>query len=285
MINIRDLSLSFGGQVLFENVNLKFTKGNCYGVIGANGAGKSSFLKVLSSEIEPSSGQIVLPDGMRLCVLKQDQHLYDDCPVIETVIRGHEELFSIIEERDSIYEKDNFSEEDGLRVADLETQFAELNGWEAEAEAEQLIVSLGVKDSVDGRYMRDLSAEDKVRVLLAQALFSKADILVMDEPTNNLDGEAIIWLENFLQNHQSTIIIVSHDRHFMDNVCVYMVDIDRGTMTLYPGNYSFWKEASTLAVQQKMEQNKSVEAKKKELQKFVQRFSAQCFKGTTSYGA
>jgi ATPase subunit of ABC transporter with duplicated ATPase domains len=274
MLTVSNISLRFGKRTLFEEVNLKFTPGNVYGLIGANGAGKSTFVKILSGEIEPTTGSVSMDPGERMSVLKQNQNAYDDETVLNTVIRGNERLYEIIQEKDAIYAKPDFSEEDGNRAAELEAEFAEMNGWEAESDAASLLSGLGIKEGLHYNVMADMNPTDKVKVLLAQALFGNPDILLLDEPTNNLDIESILWLENFLMNFKNTVIVVSHDRHFLDNVCTYIADLDFKKITLYGGNYSFWYESSQLAARQKADQNKKAEEKKKELEEFIRRFSA-----------
>lgn len=274
MLTVSNISLRFGKRTLFEEVNLKFTPGNVYGLIGANGAGKSTFVKILSGEIEPTSGNVSMDPGERMSVLKQNQNAFDDETVLNTVIRGNERLSEIIVEKDAIYAKPDFSEEDGNRAAELEAEFAEMNGWEAESDAASLLSGLGIKEDLHYNIMADMNPTDKVKVLLAQALFGNPDILLLDEPTNNLDIESILWLENFLMNFKNTVIVVSHDRHFLDNVCTYIADLDYKKITLYGGNYSFWYESSQLAARQKADQNKKAEEKKKELEEFIRRFSA-----------
>lgn len=278
MITTSSLSLRFGARPLFEDVNIKFTPGNCYGLIGANGAGKSTFLKILSGEIESTSGQVIIPAGLRLSVLKQDHFEFDEFAVIPTVLKGHARLYEIMEEKDAIYSKADFSEEDGLRAAELEGEFAELNGWEAEAEAASLLNGLGITEELHHKKMQELTGSEKVKVLLAQALFGHPDILLLDEPTNHLDIASIAWLEDFLADLDSTVIVVSHDRHFLNQVCTHIADIDYGKIQLYVGNYDFWMESSQLALQQAKEANKKAEAKIKELQEFIQRFSANASK-------
>jgi ATPase subunit of ABC transporter with duplicated ATPase domains len=274
MLTVSNISLRFGKRILFEEVNLKFTPGNVYGLIGANGAGKSTFVKILSGEIDPTTGNVSMDPGERMSVLKQNQNAFDDETVLNTVIRGNERLSEIILEKDAIYEKPDFSEEDGNRAAELEAEFAEMNGWEAESDAASLLSGLGIKEDLHYTIMADINPTDKVKVLLAQALFGNPDILLLDEPTNNLDIESILWLENFLMNFKNTVIVVSHDRHFLDNVCTYIADLDFKKITLYGGNYSFWYESSQLAARQKADQNKKAEEKKKELEEFIRRFSA-----------
>ncbi|MCG8477409.1 MAG: ATP-binding cassette domain-containing protein [Cytophagales bacterium] len=278
MLSVSNLSLRFGKRTLFEDVNLKFTEGNCYGVIGANGAGKSTFLKILSGEIGPNSGNVAMTPGARMTVLKQDHHAFDDCQVLETVLRGHEELYRIMKEKDEIYMKEDFSEEDGIRASELEAQFAEMDGWNAESDAATLLSGLRVKEELHYRQMSELSGSEKVRVLLAQALFGNPDILLLDEPTNDLDVETIAWLEDFLLDFKNIVIVVSHDRHFLDTVCTHMVDIDFSKISIHTGNYTFWYESSQLALKQRADQNKKMEDKKKELQAFVERFAANASK-------
>ncbi|MCX5779218.1 MAG: ATP-binding cassette domain-containing protein [Firmicutes bacterium] len=278
MITTSDLTLSFGGRPLFEEVNIKFTPGNCYGLIGANGAGKSTFLKILAGEIEASKGNVIIPSGQRLSVLKQDHFEFDEFEVIQTVLKGHTRLYAIMEEKEAVYAKVDFSEADGLKAAELEGEFAELGGWESEAEAATLLNGLGVREELHNKKMQELDGSDKVKVLLAQALFGHPDILLLDEPTNHLDIKSIAWVENFLCDLDSTVIVVSHDRHFLNSVCTHIADIDYGKIQLYVGNYDFWMESSQLALQQAKDANKKTEAKIKELQEFVQRFSANASK-------
>jgi len=278
MITTNGLTLRFGTRPLFEDVNIKFTPGNCYGLIGANGAGKSTFLKILSGEIEANSGTVNIPSGLRLSVLKQDHFEFDQFDVIQTVLKGHARLFSIMEEKDAIYSKADFTEEDGIKAAELEGEFAELNGWEAEAEAASLLNGLGVAEEFHTKKMHELNGSEKVKVLLAQALFGHPDILLLDEPTNHLDIASISWLEDFLYDMDSTVIVVSHDRYFLNQVCTHIADIDYGKIQLYVGNYDFWLESSQLALQQAKDANKKAEAKIKELQEFIQRFSANASK-------
>lgn len=278
MISTTGLTLRFGGRTLFENVNLKFFAGNCYGLIGANGSGKSTFLKILSGEIEPSKGEVAVTPGERLAVLKQNHFEYDNYGVLETVILGHRRLAEVIKEKEALYAKPDFSEADGLKVADLEAEFAEMNGWDAEADAAKLLNGLGIGDEWHDQKMQELEANQKIRVLLAQALFGNPDILLLDEPTNHLDLAAVSWLENFLYNFENTVIVVSHDRHFLNKVCTHIADIDFGKIQLYVGNYDFWYESSQLALRQMKEANKKTEAKIKELQEFIQRFSANASK-------
>lgn len=278
MIEARNVTLRFGKRTLFEDVNLKFTSGNCYGLIGANGAGKSTFLKLLSGEIETSSGEIIVSKGARLSVLKQDHYAYDENTVMETVIMGNSKLYKVSKEKEELYSHTDFTEEDGMRLAELEAEFMELNGWEAESEAGELLANLGIPVEDHSSLMKEIPAKKKVKVLLAQALFGNPDILLLDEPTNNLDIEAIRWLEEFLINYQNTVIVVSHDRHFLNKVCTHIADIDYGKIKLYIGNYDFWYESSQLALKQMKEANKKKEEKIKELQDFIARFSANASK-------
>ncbi|SHM74051.1 ATPase components of ABC transporters with duplicated ATPase domains [Cyclobacterium lianum] len=274
MISVDNLSLKFGKRTLFEEVNLKFTPGNCYGVIGANGAGKSTFLKILTGEIDSTTGVVNITPGQRMAVLSQNHFGFQEEEVLRTVIMGHRKLFEIMTEKDAIYLKEDFTEEDGNRAAALEAEFAEMDGWNAESDAAALLSGLGVTESLHGKLMKDLSGDQKVRVLLAQALFGNPDILILDEPTNDLDTETIGWLEDFLINFKNLVIVVSHDRHFLDQVATHIVDIDFGKINIYSGNYSFWYESSQLAAKQKADQNKKAEEKRKELQSFIERFSA-----------
>lgn len=278
MISASNLSLRYGKRVLFEDVNIKFTPGNCYGIIGANGAGKSTFLKILSGEIDPSTGQIAITPGERMSVLKQNHFVFDEMQVLQTVLKGNKKLWDVITEKDALYAKPDFSEADGDRVGELETLFAEMDGWNAESNASELLSGLGVPESLHSKFMKDLNGKEKVRVLLAQALFGNPDILLLDEPTNDLDVDTISWLENFLADFQNTVIVVSHDRHFLDAVCTHVADIDFGKIQIYTGNYSFWYESSQLALRQRSDQNKKVEDKRKELQEFIERFSANASK-------
>ena len=278
MLSVSNLSLRYGKRVLFEEVNLKFTPGNCYGVIGANGAGKSTFLKILSGEVDPTTGQVSMNPGARMSVLKQNHFEYDDKGVLETVMMGNMKLMEVIREKDAIYSKADFTEEDGHRAAELEVLFAEMDGWDAESNAASLLSALGVTEDLHQKKMAEISGKEKVRVLLAQALYGNPDILLLDEPTNDLDVETITWLENFLADFQNTVIVVSHDRHFLDTVCTHVADIDFGKIQLYSGNYTFWYEMSQLALRQRSDQNKKVEDKRKELQEFVERFSANASK-------
>jgi len=278
VISAVGVTLRFGGRVLFEDVNIKFTDGNCYGLIGANGTGKSTFLKILSGEIEPSKGEVVIPEGKRLAVLKQDHFAYDNYSVIDTVIMGHERLYDIMRQKESLYSKADFNDEDGIILSELEGEFAELNGWDAETDAEKLLNGVGVPVELHNAQMSELEAGLKVKVLLAQALFGNPDILLLDEPTNHLDIRTVKWLEEFLVNFENTVIVVSHDRHFLNAVCTQIADIDYNKIQLYAGNYDFWYESSQLALQQAKEANKKAEAKIKELQEFIQRFSANASK-------
>ncbi|MFJ8526793.1 ABC-F family ATP-binding cassette domain-containing protein [Bacillus sp. NPDC094106] len=278
MITVSNVSLRFADRKLFEDVNIKFTPGNCYGLIGANGAGKSTFLKILSGEIEPSTGDIHITPGERLAVLKQNHFEYEEFPVLETVIMGHTRLYKVMQEKNAIYMKEDFSDEDGMRAAELEGEFAELNGWEAESEAAILLKGLGIGEDIHDKKMSELTGAEKVKVLLAQALFGQPDILLLDEPTNHLDLKAIQWLENFLMNFENTVIVVSHDRHFLNKVCTHMADLDFGKIQLYVGNYDFWYESSQLALKLTQDANKKKEEKVKELQNFIARFSSNASK-------
>jgi ATPase subunit of ABC transporter with duplicated ATPase domains len=278
MITVSNLSLRYGKRTLFEEVNLKFTPGNCYGVIGANGAGKSTFLKILSREIDPSSGSVSFTPGERMAVLSQNHYAFDEYPVIETVLQGHKELFSIMKEKDALYAKEDFTEKDGERAGELENVFAEMDGWNAENNAATMLSNLGIKEELHYKSLKELDGNQKVRVLLAQALFGKPDILLLDEPTNDLDIQTIAWLEDFLASYEGIILVVSHDRHFLDTVCTHVVDIDFSKITIYTGNYTFWYESSQLAARQRSDQNKKLEDKVKELQEFIRRFSANASK-------
>ena len=278
MISTTGVSLRYGGRALFENVNIKFTPGNCYGLIGANGAGKSTFLKILSGEIEPNKGDVSINPGLRLAVLKQNHYEYDEYDVMKTVIMGHKRLYDIMLQKEELYVKPDFSDEDGVKLSELEGEFAELNGWDAETEAATLLNGLGIGEEYHLKLMKELEGSEKVKVLLAQALFGSPDILLMDEPTNHLDIASVKWLENFLSNFENTVIVVSHDRHFLNNVCTHIADIDYGKIQVYSGNYDFWYESSQLALQQAKDANKKTEAKIKELQEFIQRFSANASK-------
>lgn len=272
MLSVSNLSVQFGKRVLFDDVNTTFTQGNCYGIIGANGSGKSTFLRILSGKEEPTSGKVHLETGKRMSVLEQNHNAYDDYPVLETVLRGNKELFAIKQEIDKLYE--NYSDENAERIGELQVKFEEMNGWNAESEAAALLSNLGINESLHYTVKKDLDGKQKVRVLLAQALFGNPDVLIMDEPTNDLDYETITWLENFIANYDNCVIVVSHDRHFLDSVCTHISDIDFGKITHYSGNYTFWYESSQLAARQRAQQNKKAEEKKKELQEFIMRFSA-----------
>jgi ATPase subunit of ABC transporter with duplicated ATPase domains len=278
MISCTNVKLQYGKRVLFEDVGITFNKGNCYGLIGANGSGKSTFLKILSGEIDTTAGEVAITPGERISVLRQDQHAYDEHPVLKTVIMGHKQLYKIMSEKDALYAKADFSEADGLRASELEEEFAAMNGWDAEIEAAKLLSDLGIREDLHTLKMKQLEAGQKVRVLLAQALFGNPDILLLDEPTNQLDIETSMWLEEFLIEFQNTAIIVSHDRHFLDKICTHIADIDFGKIRFYTGNYSFWAEASQLALRQRSETNKKIEEKRKELQDFIARFSANASK-------
>lgn len=278
MISTTNVSLSYGKRTLFEDVSIKFSPGNCYGLIGANGAGKSTFLKILSGEIDPNTGTVDIPSKARMSVLKQNHYEYDEFPVLQTVIMGNKRLYEIMQEKDALYAKADFTEEDGMRASDLEAEFADMEGWNAEYEAAELLSGLGISEDLHHSLMKDLGGSEKVRVLLAQALFGNPDILLLDEPTNHLDAESIMWLENFLDNFQNTVIVVSHDRHFLDAVCNYVADIDFGKIQLYAGNYTFWYESSQLALKQRADANKKAEDKRKELETFIARFSANASK-------
>lgn len=278
MISTNGVSLRYGGRALFENVNIKFTSGNCYGLIGANGSGKSTFLKILSGDLEANKGEVTVEPGKRLAVLKQDHFEFDEFEVLKTVIMGHKRLYDIIDEKELLYGKAEFTEEDGIRISELESEFAELGGWEAESEAATLLNGLGIGEEFHTRRMKELEGNEKVRVLLAQSLFGAPDILLLDEPTNHLDVASITWLENFLYGFENTVIVVSHDRHFLNKVCTHIADIDYGKIQVYVGNYDFWYESSQLALQQARDLNKKTEAKIKELEEFIQRFSANASK-------
>lgn len=278
MISTKNISLNFGSRKLFDNVNIKFTPGNCYGLIGANGAGKSTFVKILSGEIEASSGAVELNPGERLSVLKQDHYAYDEYSVIETVIMGNDELYSVMKEKDAIYLKDPFTDEDGIRASELESRFAELNGWEAESEAGTLLAGLGIDNSLLDKKMSELGGSEKVKVLLAQALFGAPDVLLLDEPTNHLDIKAIHWLENFLLDFKNTVIVVSHDRHFLNKVCTHIADIDFQKITVYTGNYDFWRKSAEIAQRLRSDQKRKADEKAKELKDFIARFSANASK-------
>lgn len=274
MITVSNLAIQFGKRVLFSDVNLKFTSGNCYGVIGANGAGKSTLIRMLSGDLDPTRGTIQFGPGERLSVLKQDHFEFDEYTVLDTVMMGHTVLWEIKEEKDNIYLKEDFSDADGLRASELEDKFAQLNGWNAESDAASLLSGLGIKEDLHYQLMKELSGMEKVRVLLARALFGKPDNLLLDEPTNDLDVDTVMWLENYLANYENTVLVVSHDRHFLDAVSTHTVDIDFGKVQLFAGNYSFWYESSQLALRQQQNQNKKADEKRKELEEFIRRFSA-----------
>ena len=278
MIQAINVTLQFGGRVLFKEVNLKFTKGNCYGIIGANGAGKSTFLKILTGEIEPNVGEVSKTPGERMSVLAQNQNAYDNHTVIETVLMGHKRLYDIGKEKDELYAKPDFSEADGIRAGELETEFAELGGWDADGEIKSILQNIGVKDDLYETLMKDVDAKTKVKILLAQALFGNPDILVLDEPTNNLDFKTVRWLEEFLLDFQNTVIIVSHNRHFLNKVCTHICDVDFGAINMYLGNYDFWYETSQLLARQAKDQNKKAEQRAKELKDFIARFAANASK-------
>jgi len=274
MIAVTDFKIQFGKRILFQEVNMKFTAGNCYGVIGANGAGKSTFLKAISGEIESSAGHMAMESGERLSVLSQDHFAFDEYTVLNAVMKGHSQMWSIMQEKDAIYVKADFSDKDGMKAAELEEKFADMDGWNAESDAATLLSDLGIKEEFHHILMKDLSGKQKVRVLLAQALFGKPDNLLLDEPTNDLDLETVMWLENYLANYENTVLVVSHDRHFLDAISTHIVDIDFGKIQMFAGNYTFWYQSSQLAMRQLQKQNKKAEEKKKELQDFIRRFSA-----------
>lgn len=278
MLQVNNVSLQYGSKKLFEDVNIKFTKGNCYGIIGANGAGKSTFLKVLSGEIEPNKGEVTMDKNERMSVLMQNQNAYDDQTVVRTVMLGHKRLVEVMDEREALYAKEDFSDEDGIRAGELESEFAEMNGWEAESEAQTLLNELDIPPEDHYLLMGDLDAKKKVKVLLAQALFGNPDILLLDEPTNNLDIKTVRWLENYLLDFENTIIIVSHNRHFLNKVCTYICDVDFGKISLFLGNYDFWYQTSQLIARQMRDQNKMMEQRAKELQDFIARFAANASK-------
>lgn len=284
MITVSNLSVQFGKRVLFNDVDLKFTSGNCYGIIGANGAGKSTFLKTVSGELDPTTGSVSLGPGERLSVLSQDHFQFDALTVLDTVLMGHSVLWDIMKQRDALYAKEDFNDEDGLKVSELEEKFAELDGWNAESDAAALLSGLGIKEKKHYSLMKDLSGKEKVRVMLAQALFGEPDNLLLDEPTNDLDMETVIWLEEYLANFEHTVLVVSHDRHFLDSVCTHTIDIDYNKINLFAGNYSFWYQSSQLALRQQQNQRAKAEEKKKELEEFIRRFSANVSKSkqTTS---
>ncbi|MGN0293557.1 MAG: ABC-F family ATP-binding cassette domain-containing protein, partial [Lachnospiraceae bacterium] len=278
MIAANNVTLRFGKKALFEDVNIKFTEGNCYGLIGANGAGKSTFLKILSGELEPTKGEVTMTAGQRLSFLKQDHFQYDQYTVLDTVIMGNQRLYDIMKEKEAIYMKPDFTEDDGLKAAELEGEFANMNGWEAESDAATMLNGLGIETELHYTLMSELNGSQKVKVLLAQALFGNPDILLLDEPTNHLDLDAIAWLEEFLINFDNTVIVVSHDRYFLNKVCTHIADIDYAKIQLYAGNYDFWYESSQLMIRQMKEANRKKEEKIKELQEFIQRFSANASK-------
>ena len=278
MLSVQNLSLQFGKRVLFDEVNVKFVNGNCYGVIGANGAGKSTFLKILTGDQDPTTGRVELEPGKRMAVLKQNHFEFDQCQVLQTVIMGHKRLYEIMVEKDALYAKEDFSEEDGMKTAELEGEFADLEGWNAETDAATLLSNLGIDESKHYLLMEELSNDLKVRVLLAQALFGNPDVLILDEPTNDLDLKTISWLEDFLLDFRNTVIVVSHDRHFLDTVCTHICDIDFSKLNLFTGNYTFWYQSSQLAARQRADKNKKAEEKKKELMEFISRFSANAAK-------
>ncbi len=278
MIAANNISLRFGKRVLFDSVNIKFTGGNCYGVIGANGAGKSTFLKILAGDIDPNSGHVSIDPGKRMAVLRQNHYEFDDVSVLDTVIMGHSKLWKLMKEKDAIYAKPDFSEEDGIKASEMEAEFAEMNGWNAESDAAALLSGLGITEEDHYKLVKELSGNQKVRVLLAQAIYGNPDILILDEPTNDLDLQTVSWLEDFLLEFKNTVIVVSHDRHFLDTVCTHIVDVDFSAIKLYTGNYSFWYQSSQLASSQRASANKKAEEKKKELQEFIMRFSANASK-------
>lgn len=278
MITVTDVTLRFGGKKLFEDVNVKFTPGNCYGLIGGNGAGKTTFLKILARELEPNTGQVSIPSGLRLSVLKQDHYAFDQFTVLNTVMKGNEKLFQVMEEKAALYSKPDFSDEDGIRATELESVFAELNGWEAESEAGSMLADLGIKEELHQKLMSELTGSEKVKVLLAQALFGQPDILLLDEPTNHLDIEAVQWLEKFLETFKNTVIVVSHDRYFLNRVCSHIADIDFSKVTTFAGNYDFWRQASELNQRLLTDQNSKALDKAEELKNFIRRFSANASK-------
>ncbi len=284
MISVNDLTMQFGKRILFQDVNIKFTQGNCYGIIGANGAGKSTLMRILSDQLSPTRGSVSQGPGERMSVLEQDHFKYDDCTVINTVLQGHTVLWDIMQEKDALYAKSDFSDADGIRASELEEKFAELEGWNAESDAAELLSGLGIKEDRHYMLMKDLTGSEKVRVLLAKALFGNPDNLLLDEPTNDLDLDTVMWLENYLSRFENTVLVVSHDRHFLDSVCTHTLDIDYNKVQLFAGNYSYWYESSQLALRQQQQQNKKAEEKRKELLEFIQRFSANVAKSkqTTS---
>ncbi|MDD4385873.1 MAG: ATP-binding cassette domain-containing protein, partial [Bacteroidales bacterium] len=274
MITVSNLAIQFGKKFLFQDVNLKFIPGNCYGIIGANGAGKSTFLRLISGDLDSTRGNISLGTGERLSVLRQDHGEYDKFKVIDVVLMGHEKLWAVAHEKNAIYEKADFTEADGIRASELEEQFAEMDGWNAESDAASLLSGLGIKEEMHQKLVNELNGKEKVKVLLAQALFGKPDNLLLDEPTNDLDLETVQWLENYLANFDNTLLVVSHDRHFLDSICTHIVDIDFGKVQMFAGNYTFWYQSSQLALRQQLAQNKKADEKRKELLEFIQRFSA-----------
>ena len=274
MITVNDVSMNFSGQTLFKHVDLKFVPGNCYGIIGANGAGKSTFLRILSGDLEPTSGEVVISKDQRMSILKQDHFQYDAYTVLDTVIMGNQRLYDIMKEKDALYEKEDFTEEDGVKASELEAEFAEMDGWEAESDASRLLQGLGLSADILYSEMSSLTAKEKVKVLLAQALFGKPDIILLDEPTNHLDIQAIEWLEDFLMDCEALTLVVSHDRHFLNTVCTNIVDVDYGQIKMYVGNYEFWYESSQMVQRMIRDQNRKNEEKIRELQLFIQRFSA-----------
>jgi len=278
MITVTNVSLQYGKRVLFDEVNVKFTPGNCYGIIGANGAGKSTFMKILSGEIDPTKGQVSITPGQRMSVLKQNHFEYNDYTVLDTVIMGNKKLYQVMKEKDAIYAKADFTDADGIRASELEGEFAEMNGWDAESDAATMLTNMGIEPSSHHKLVKDLSGKEKVKTLLAQALFGNPDLLLLDEPTNDLDVETITWLENFLADFNNIVIVISHDRHFLDAVCTNICDIDYGKLNTYTGNYSFWYQMSQLQLKQRSDQNKKIEDKRAELQDFVRRFSANASK-------
>ena len=284
MIALNDIKIQFGKRILFQDVNLKFIQGNCYGIIGANGAGKSTLLRAISGELEPNRGTVTMAPGERLSVLSQDHFAFDEFTVLDTVLMGHSHLWQVMQEKDALYAKEDFTDEDGNRAALLEEQFANMDGWNAESDAAMLLSGLGIKEDLHNRYMRDISGKEKVRVLLARALFGKPDNLLLDEPTNDLDLDTVTWLEDYLAETESCVLVVSHDRHFLDTVSTHTVDIDFGKIRMFAGNYSFWYESSQLALRQQQQQNKKNEEKRRELEEFIRRFSANVAKSkqTTS---
>ena len=284
MIAAHNISLQYGKRVLFDEVNIKFTQGNCYGVIGANGAGKSTFLKILADELSPNSGSVTIEPGKRMAVLSQDHFKFDEETVLDTVMMGHTKLWGVMQEKNAIYMKEDFSDADGIKASELEGEFAEMDGWNAESDAANMLSGLGVKENLHAKLMSELAGSEKVRVLLAQAIFGNPDILILDEPTNDLDINTIAWLENFLCDFKNTVIVVSHDRHFLDSVCTHITDIDFGKIKSYSGNYTFWYQSSQLALRQKQSANKKAEEKKKELQDFIMRFSANASKSKQATG-